>query len=170
MEAPVPIAVALEIGERIATPYHHVADVELVADDGRVGARHEHVVGHRAVDRRHVVRLVVEGEPDAGAARGGPGGGRSRGSAATRRTAKSARCAPRARAILPDRGPRAPARWYGRSYRRTRAARRRYSPWRAPRPGSARDPGASRRAPNRARARYGRGGPVGPGGGIPTAR
>src|SRR2546426_887429 len=60
MEAPIAVAVPLEIGERIAAPHHHVADVELVADDGRVSALDEHVVWHRAVDRRHVVGFVVE--------------------------------------------------------------------------------------------------------------
>src|SRR5207302_925759 len=52
VEAPVAVAVALEIGERIAAPYHHVADVELEPDDGRVGSRHEHVIRHGAADRR----------------------------------------------------------------------------------------------------------------------
>src|SRR2546427_630287 len=56
MEAPVAIAVPLEIGERVATTHDHVADVELVADDRRVGALHEHVVRDGAVDGRHVVR------------------------------------------------------------------------------------------------------------------
>src|SRR5260221_8892987 len=35
---------------------------------------HEQIVRHRAVDRRHVIRLVVEGEPDAGASRHRAGG------------------------------------------------------------------------------------------------
>src|SRR5213593_289037 len=74
MEAQVAIAVPLEIGERVATTHDHVADVELVADDRRVGSLDEHIVRYSAVDGRHVVRLVVEGEPDARAPGGGAGG------------------------------------------------------------------------------------------------
>src|SRR2546422_10719483 len=71
MEAPIAIAVPREIGERIAAPHDHVADVQLVTDDGRVRSLQEQVVRHGAVDRLQVLGLVVEGEPDAGAARGG---------------------------------------------------------------------------------------------------
>src|SRR6266568_858225 len=39
-----------------------------------VGSVHEHVVRYGAADGRHVVRLVVEGEPDARASGGGAGG------------------------------------------------------------------------------------------------
>src|SRR5882724_1331019 len=51
MEAPIAVAVPLQVREWVAAPYDHVADVELVADHGRVGALDEHVVGHLAVDR-----------------------------------------------------------------------------------------------------------------------
>ena len=74
MEAPVAVAVPLEIGERIAAPHDHVADVELVADHARVRSLHEQIVRHGAVDRRHVIGFVVEGEPDAGAPRRRTGG------------------------------------------------------------------------------------------------
>src|SRR2546422_11627555 len=73
MEAPIAVAVPLEVAERVATTYYHVADVELVADDDRVGPLHETIIRHRAVDRRHVLGFVLEGEPDAGAP--GPGAG-----------------------------------------------------------------------------------------------
>src|SRR5712692_5461539 len=74
VEAPIAVPVALKIGKGIAAPHNHVADVELMAHDGWVGARDEQVVGHGAVDRRHMIGLVVEGEPDAGAPRDGAGG------------------------------------------------------------------------------------------------
>src|SRR2546422_7117476 len=50
----------LEIGERVATTHDHVADVELVADDRRVGSRSE---GHTSElqSRLHLVcRLLLE--------------------------------------------------------------------------------------------------------------
>src|SRR5206468_4896949 len=68
------VAIPLEVDERVAAAHYHVADVELVADEGRVGSLHEQVVGDRAVDRSHVLGLVMEREPDAGAP-----GGRARG-------------------------------------------------------------------------------------------
>src|SRR6266550_9292152 len=73
MEAPIAVAVPLEISERVGAPYRHVTDVELVADHARVGALEEQVVRHRAVDRSHVLGFAVEGEPNAGAPRGGAG-------------------------------------------------------------------------------------------------
>src|SRR5438046_10742553 len=74
MEAAVSLAAPPEIAERVATTHDPVADVELVTDDRRVGSLHEHVVRDGAVDGRHVVRLVVEGEPDARAPGRGAGG------------------------------------------------------------------------------------------------
>src|SRR5947209_1533332 len=148
VEAPVAIAVPLEIGERIATTHDHVADVELVADDRRVGSLHEPVVRYGAVDGRHVVRLVVEGEPDTRAPGRGAGGVEAVGPLPARRT-------PRARAALRDRGRPGLARWSVRSYRMTRAARRRCTPWPARPPVCRRGRAPSRRAPNRARARSG---------------
>src|SRR2546426_296633 len=50
MEAPVAVAVPLEIGERVAAPHRQVADVELVTDDGRVRSLQEQVdVGNLAM-------------------------------------------------------------------------------------------------------------------------
>src|SRR5881396_4302964 len=54
MEAPIAVAVPLEVGEGIAAPHYHVADVELASYDGRIGPLHEQIVRHRAVDRCHV--------------------------------------------------------------------------------------------------------------------
>src|SRR5207302_7356279 len=65
MEAPIPLAVPRQIGERIAPAHHHVADVELEAHDLRVGALDEYFVRLLAVDRSHMVGFIMEGEPDA---------------------------------------------------------------------------------------------------------
>src|SRR5204862_7953411 len=73
MEAPIAVAVALEISERIAASHRQIADVELVTDDSRVRSLQEQVVRHGAVDRLQVIGLVVEREPNAGAPRGGAG-------------------------------------------------------------------------------------------------
>src|SRR5215831_18675899 len=73
MEAPVSVAMRGEIVHWIAVPHEHVADVELEANRGGVEARDEHVVRNRAVDRLHVIGLVVERQPDSSAAGGGAG-------------------------------------------------------------------------------------------------
>src|SRR5207247_1669121 len=74
MEAPVAIAIALEVAHGVAAAQQHVADVELQPDDRRIGARDEGVVGHGAIDRLHVIRLVVERQPQPRAPGDGPGG------------------------------------------------------------------------------------------------
>ncbi len=62
-----------EVVHWIAVSHEHVADVELEAHGSWIEALDEHVVRHRAVDRLHVIGLVVEREPDSGAPRGGAG-------------------------------------------------------------------------------------------------
>src|SRR5574341_1108706 len=74
MEAPEAIGILLEVLHRIAAPERHVADVELQPGDGGIEAVDEHVERHLAVDRPLVVGLVVEPQPDPGAARDGARG------------------------------------------------------------------------------------------------
>src|SRR2546430_9704043 len=57
VEAPVAIAVPLEIGERVATTHDHVADVELVADARRAGSLHDRVVRSGATNGLHLDAL-----------------------------------------------------------------------------------------------------------------
>src|SRR5215216_296717 len=64
MEAPIAVAVLLEISHGIAATHQHVADIQLKPNDRRVHPLEKYVVGNLAVDRFHVVRLVVKREPD----------------------------------------------------------------------------------------------------------
>src|SRR5207244_3327659 len=64
MEGPVEIAILLEISHRVSTAHHHVADIELQPYQRWLETPDEDVIGHGAVDRRHVIGLVVERQPD----------------------------------------------------------------------------------------------------------
>ncbi len=64
MKAPVPIWILSEIAHGIAAAHQHVADIELQPHDGWIEPLDEDVIRHDAIERLHMIRLVVEREPD----------------------------------------------------------------------------------------------------------
>ena len=63
-----------QVLHRVAAADEHVANIQLEPDDGRIEPCDEHVVWHLAIDRLHVIGLVVEREPNPRTPRDGAGG------------------------------------------------------------------------------------------------
>src|SRR5687767_10185526 len=72
MEGPVPRAVTPHVLLWILASHRRVPGIELVTGQRRIGAVHQHIIGNDAVDRCHVVAVVVKSDPYVAAARAAP--------------------------------------------------------------------------------------------------